>query len=344
MKILFTSHKFHPDIGGVESVSSILANALARSGHSVQLITQSIGDKELDTKEYSFRIIRKPSWGQLLSGYRWADLVFQNNLEIRQLWPNIFYRRPLIIALHTWLRTPNGERNLINHIKRLSLCLASTIISCSDAIRADSSLRSIVIGNPYRDDLFRINPRVPRKNSIVFLGRLVSDKGVDLLLRAYASVNRPDWPLTIIGSGPERSSLQKLAAALKIQNCVDFLGALQGEELVAILNEHELMVVPSLWCEPFGLVVLEGMACGCVVLASDGGGLPDAAGSAGLLFKRGDQADLSLKLEKLIQDSDLRSKLRSRAPAHLSQFCQDVISNRYTMEIENLFNGNHKNR
>ena len=336
MKILLSSHKFYPDIGGIESVSYILADAFIRAGHSVRVVTKSIGDSDYDIKSYPFEIVRNPSIRKLLSCYKWADLVFQNNLEVRQLWPQVIFQKPLVITLQTWIRKPNGQRGLINKFKCLTLRLASLIISCSEAIRMDSSQRSIVIGNPYRDDLFRIDPNSQRERSIVFLGRLVSDKGADLLLQAYASINRPDWPLTIIGDGPERSALENLAKLLKIQSSVTFLGPLQGKELVQELNKHEVMVVPSIWREPFGIVVLEGLACGCVILASNGGGLPDATGSAGLLFNRGDLSDLSLKLNELLLDDDLRLQKRSRAASHLAEFHQDFICNRYLKEIEKL--------
>jgi glycosyltransferase involved in cell wall biosynthesis len=105
---------------------------------------------------------------------------------------------------------------------------------------------------------------------------------------------------------------------------------------VQALNQHEIMVVPSRWREPFGLVALEGLACGCVVLASDGGGLPDAVGSAGLLFRRGEQADLQAQLGRLLSDSSLREQLRARGTGHLRAFQQEVVCNRYLSILEQV--------
>jgi glycosyltransferase involved in cell wall biosynthesis len=84
------------------------------------------------------------------------------------------------------------------------------------------------------------------------------------------------------------------------------------------------------------VVALEGLACGCVLLASDGGGLPDAVGPAGLLFQRGDLADLSRQLRTLIDNSALRSSLRRQAPAHLAQFQEQVVCARYLALLEGL--------
>jgi glycogen synthase len=336
MKILFTSHKFHPDIGGIESISFILAHYFVASGHSLRLVTQSIGDSKADLTLFPFLVLRRPSPQELLSSYSWADVVFQNNLEVRQLWVNLLTRKPLFIALHTWLRSVDGRRGITNILKQAALHSASRVVAVSESIRKDTFGNSIVIGNPYRSDLFRVLPDVVKKPAIVFLGRLVSDKGVDLLLRAYADLDKPLWPLSIIGTGPEQNLLEILAEELGIRNSVAFLGALQGEPLVRALNQHQLMVVPSRWQEPFGVVALEGIACGCIVLASDGGGLPEAVGPAGLLFKRGDQADLTAKLEFLIADGDMRSMLRSQAPGHLAKFQEDVVCNRYLNYLERL--------
>jgi glycosyltransferase involved in cell wall biosynthesis len=255
--------------------------------------------------------------------------VFQNNIEIRQLWPQLLFRRPLMIALHTWLRSPSGQRRVLDRLKQVLLVSANHVVSVSEAIRDDSFRDSIVIGNPYRSQMFRSVQGINRDKDIVFLGRLVSDKGVDILLRSFADLRSRQSRLTIIGSGPERNALHRLAAALQITSSVDFLGALQGEALLRELNRHKVMVVPSRWQEPFGVVVLEGLACGCVVLASDGGGLPDAVGPAGLLFRRGDQADLTRQLQLLLHDDALRARLRNQAPAHLNRFKEEQVCSRY---------------
>ena len=329
MNILFTSNRFFPDIGGIESISEILVRHFIEAGHSLRLITQSAGDTDEDRRTYPFPIIRQPSVPNLLASYRWAHVVFQNNIEIRQLWPQLLFRRPLMIALHTWLRSPSGQRRVLDRLKQVLLVSANHVVSVSEAIRDDSFRDSIVIGNPYRSQMFRSVQGINRDKDIVFLGRLVSDKGVDILLRSFADLRSRQSRLTIIGSGPERNALHRLAAALQITSSVDFLGALQGEALLRELNRHKVMVVPSRWQEPFGVVVLEGLACGCVVLASDGGGLPDAVGPAGLLFRRGDQADLTRQLQLLLHDDALRARLRNQAPAHLNRFKEEQVCSRY---------------
>lgn len=336
MKILFTSNRFHPDIGGIESISDILARSFVSAGHSLRLVTQTPGDPHEDLRLFPFPVLRRPSCRELLASYRWSDAVFQNNLELRQIWPLLKCRRPLLIALHTWIRSTTGQRALLHRFKRLVLHAANYVVAVSDAIRADSFPSATVIGNPYRSQLFRLLPDIAKDKGIVFLGRLVSDKGIDLLLQAFAQLRPPGWRLTIIGDGPERGPLERLTTELYISDSVKFSGALQGEPLVSELNRHELMVIPSRWREPFGLVALEGLACGCVVLASDGGGLPDAVGSAGLLFRRGDLADLTRRLRELTDNGDLRVQLRHQAPAHLVRFEEANVCSKYLELVESL--------
>jgi len=336
MKILFTSHRFHPDIGGIESISGILSRSFASAGYSVRLVTQTPGDLQEDLHLFPFPVLRRPSPQQLLGCYRWADIVFQNNLEVRKLWPAFFFRRPLMIGLQTWIRSVEGKRTAVSRFKQSAMRFATTVVACSDAIRADSFQRANVIGNPYSSQLFRVLPEIPRERAIVFLGRLVSDKGADLLLQAFAQLRPPGWRLTIIGDGPERRPLELLAKELGIFDSVNFSGVLQGEPLVRELNRYELMVIPSRWREPFGVVTLEGMACGCVVLASDGGGLPDAVGPAGLLFSRGSLTDLARRLQELTDNDDLRADLRHQAPAHLVRFEVANVCSQYLSLVEGL--------
>ncbi|MGB5135683.1 MAG: glycosyltransferase family 4 protein [Prochlorococcaceae cyanobacterium] len=336
MNILFTSNRFYPDIGGIESISGILAHHFVKAGHSLRLVTQSAGSADEDCATYPFPIVRRPRVAELLACYRWADVVFQNNIEIRALWPQLLVRRPLMIALHTWLRSAAGRRRAVDRFKQLLLGTANRVVSVSQAIRDDSFPGSTVIGNPYRSTMFCRVPGIEREKSIVYLGRLVSDKGVDLLLRSFADLRPPEWRLSIIGSGPERDALERLAVELRISPSVHFLGALQGDALVRELNRHELMVIPSRWREPFGVVALEGLACGCVLLASDGGGLPDAVGPAGLLFRRGDPADLTRQLHLLLHDGELRARLRSQAPAHLARFEEDQVCSHYLELLEGM--------
>ena len=192
-------------------------------------------------------------------------------------------------------------------------------ISVSHAIAADLGSPSTVVPNGYRAELFSENGATPRDRELLFVGRLVSDKGTDVLLRALARLaaegDRPG--LTIAGEGPERRGLEALARELGVGAQVRFDGALRDDELVRAYRTHLVLVVPSRYAEPFGIVALEGIACGCAVVGSERGGLAEAIGPCGLTFPNGDDAALADRLRSLLADAGLRASFAARRAAHL---------------------------
>lgn len=324
MKILFTSHRFYPDLGGIEVNSGILASYFVEQGHVVHLVTQTANE---GPDSFAFRVTRCPSAGELIALYRWADVVYQNNIELGALWPRLFIRKPTVISVRTWIRANDSRVRWVDRLKKWTLTKADAVIAISEAIRSDSFENAVVIGNPYRSSLFRVRPEIRRENSVAFLGRFVSDKGADLLIRAFAQIKGESSGLTLVGSGPEEQELRRLADSLGVY--VRFTGALQGEELVRELNRHKILAVPSRWAEPFGNVALEGLACGCIVVGSDTGGLPDAIGQAGLTFRSGECQDLTLKLGALLTDELFAKGFRSKARAHLLKHRAEFVANKY---------------
>ncbi len=329
MKILIMSYHFYPSIGGTELIAELLAKYFVSCAHSVRIVTQTELGVDKSDSNHGFTVLRKPSPLALISSFIWADAILQVTLGVRSLWPLLFVRKPLIVGLQTWIKTDLGKQSLTYYFKMLALRYAKHVVACSSAIKRATFKNALIIGNPYNNKTFCIYPEVVRSISIVFLGRLVKDKGADLLLRAYANSRIASCPLTIIGSGPELLQLQHLAEVLGISAFVSFLGPLSGRSLALELNRHEVMVVPSIWDEPFGIVALEGMACGCIVLSSDAGGLRDAVGNSGLFFKSSDVNDLSNKLSLLLEDDDLRCQLRSRAKKHLQAYQANVVGRQY---------------
>src|SRR5207253_1067709 len=110
---------------------------------------------------------------------------------------------------------------------------------------------------------------------------------------------------------------------------VNWAGQVVGRELVALLNQHQILVVPSRWEEPFGVVALEGIACGCVAIGSEGGGLKDAIGPCGATFPNGDSHALAAVLQRLLQNPRLRQAYRSKATEHLGRHSQASVAAAY---------------
>ncbi|MFM6370712.1 MAG: glycosyltransferase family 4 protein, partial [Dolichospermum sp.] len=285
MKILIYSPLFYPSIGGLETIISTLAHEFIYQGHEVKLISQT---PATDSKEFPFEIIRQPSIKQLLQLTNWCEIYFQGCVSLKGIWPLIFVYRPLVISHQTWYCRTDGSESWQDYLKKFITRFA-TNISVSHAIAKPLPVPSTVIPNSYRGDIFYEIPEIHRNQELVFLGRLVSDKGANLLLEALSQLKLTGLTpkLTIIGTGPEESKLIQQAKDLKINDQVTFAGVKLEHELTKLLNAHQIMVVPSLWNEPFGIVALEGIACGCVVVGSEGGGLKDAIGTCGVTFANG---------------------------------------------------------
>jgi glycosyltransferase involved in cell wall biosynthesis len=333
LKILLLTHKYYPELGGIEVNSEILAEAFHQAGHEVRVLTWT---KEVGDKTYPFPIIRVPSKLELFKQHNWADVVFENNPCLQLAWPAIFFRKASVIALNTWIDHNQGKLSLQSRVKKIWVKRADSVIAVSNTVKKQAWPAAIVIGNPYRVNLFKKLPGITRDRDFVFLGRLVSDKGADLainalhMLQSHTFNNKSgNYNLTIIGDGAERESLEKLAFTLGLHDNVKFTGMLTGQNLVECLNKHKILLVPSLWSEPFGNVALEGMACGCLPIVSDDSGLIDAVGNAGLTFKRGDVNSLTNAIISVLVDEHKGHELQNNSTEHLLAHDPQKVSSKY---------------
>ncbi|MEA5448116.1 glycosyltransferase [Leptolyngbya sp. CCNP1308] len=331
MKILLSTTYFYPSLGGSETDAEIFAREFVKLGHTVKVITQTIGNNFDDRgKAFPFEVVRQPSASQLLRLMHWSDVCFQNGIILKQVWALWLTQTPWVIRHQTWIQHPGQHPTWLIRLK-LRMVRLATSISISQSIADHLNYPSTLIPNPYREDLFRHLPEIPRFKELVFLGRLVSDKGLDLLLSAIANLkNNNLYPqLTIIGTGEDDEVLRQQAKKLQINEQIHFVGAKVGNELVQLLNEHQILVVPSRWHEPFGVVALEGIACGCVVIGSSGGGLKDAIGNCGTTFPNGDEASLRQVLYQLLTQPELLIHYRANAPSHLAKHQPTTVAQAY---------------
>ncbi len=322
--------RFYPSIGGIETVAYLLTREWQRAGEEV-IVASDVSCTAEQIRSFPFPVFYQPSPLKWLTLLRWCDVYLQFNVSLKATWPLLLIRRPLVVCHHGyyWL-TRNGERDWKERLK-IHIASGSSNIFASSAIAKEVGVRGMVIHDPYDDDLFRSDETAPRDTELAFVGRLVSDKGADQLLRAIARLkNRGLAPkLSIIGDGPERPQLEKLCSELDLSDQVRFLGAKSQSELSVLLRRHRILVVPSLWAEPFGVVALEGLASGCEVIVSDKGGLPEAAGSCGLTFPNGDVEALAEKLEMALADRNTASKPCGDVESHLAKHRPGFIAKRY---------------
>ena len=335
MRILISSHFFHPSIGGIEHVGLVLANEFSLAGHEVRVVTTT---RESDNEIFPFKVIRRPSIPQLVELVRWSEVFVHNNISLRTWWPLLLARRPWVIAHHTWIARTDSSLGLRDRLKHW-LTRFATNIAVSRSIARQLTVPSVIIDNPYRDDLFQRDRFAKRENDLIFVGRLVRDKGVDILLCALSLLRdrnvRPK--LTIVGQGPELRELQRAVEKLCLTGQMTFLGARTGKALVQVLNCHRVIVVPSRWQEPFGLVALEGIACGCRAIVANSGGLPEAAGPQAVVFEHERTVALAAAIEHTLnEDFDWENYWRL-TEEHLRPYQAKEVANRYLQVLTNAF-------
>ena len=208
MNILLCSVPFRPSVGGIETVSALLAECFHRMGHRVIVVTQTPGagpDAE------GFEVVRQPSAARMFELVRWAQVVFHNNISLKFAWPQWLLRRPWVVAHHTWIPTTGMAAGL----KRWAIRHASNI-AVSHAVAESLPVDCTIVPNPYADDVFVRVDNIERSRELVFVGRLVSDKGVDVLLDALGllATRGRRVGLTVIGEGPELPALRRQGAEL----------------------------------------------------------------------------------------------------------------------------------
>lgn len=166
--------------------------------------------------------------------------------------------------------------------------------------------------------------------TIGYAGRLVPEKGVDVLLRAVAQL--PDSArVHIVGSGPERNHLQRLAAQMGLRDRAPIDPLIPSTEMPGYFARLDCLVLPSRtrpnWKEQFGRVLIEAMACGVPVIGSTCGELPNVIGDAGLTFSEGDTDALAARLRELMTKPELRASLAAKGRARvLAQYTQKNIA------------------
>jgi glycosyltransferase involved in cell wall biosynthesis len=151
-----------------------------------------------------------------------------------------------------------------------------------------------------------------------FVGRLVEEKGVAVLLRAAGELHQRGYHfrLKIVGDGPERRALEEMAEQLKVAELTEFKGAVPHKLLSTVLAEVAAIVMPSTWEDVAPLVALEQMSQGRLLIVSDIGGLGETVNGFGLKFPAGDASGLASCMKQIIENPLLPSVMAESARGH----------------------------
>lgn len=253
----------------------------------------------------------------------WQAFLFARRLKARALffsWQNIARKYP---PPFSW-----GEKWILDNV---DYALMGTD-SAGDVWRKKGyrGLMSTVPQFGTDTELFHpTKPPASRPLTLGYIGRLVEEKGVHLLLEA-ASKLAGEWRVRIVGGGPLRDELALFSHELGIAERVDWVGQVPSTQMPAQYHEMDVLVLPSLtrpnWKEQFGRVLVEAMASGIPVIGSDSGAIPGVVGNAGLIVPENNIPELTTALEKM-QNADLRELFGVQGRKRvLKQFTHEQIA------------------
>ena len=365
MKILLYTRAFHPMVGGIETVTETMAGLLNKLGQECEVLTP-IENPEPDA--FNYKVHRKPGFLKTMKLVFNADLILSKGASLALVpyclllakpfvWIHSGYQASCVDGLG-WVDgvpaplTPRAS--LLFHYRRRGLLYAAKAafklylrrfacrhivdmnVAVSDWVAMRQPFKNqIRIHNPF--PIFRFSndapPAAGATYQFLYLGRLVSEKGVGTLIKAFGLMLHYNparqSQLLIIGEGSWRGQLESLAREVGVENNVVFAGRKTGRELMNLIQQCEIAIVPSEWEEPMGGVALELLAAGKPVIVSKNGGLAECVGDAALLFNNGDHAMLAVCMTRLLRDAKLRATLQENAKTQLKQFDPERLVAQY---------------
>jgi glycosyltransferase involved in cell wall biosynthesis len=327
-------------LANADSIHTIRwANALAERRAEVHLFTGHSFGAALSAAVHRHKLAIPAPWGYVLGA---RDL----RQRLNDVQPSLLHAhyasgygtlarlsafRPLVLSVwgsdvYDFPRTSRWHRRLIQSNLRFADTLCSTSRVMAEQCRTlCSELRDICV-TPFGVDVDNFRPtNRPAETKTITIGtvKTLSRKyGIDTLIQGFSACRRSlrkEQPviaerlrLRIVGGGPQRDTLEKLARDEDVRDVTTFAGAVPHHTIPQELNRLDIYVAVSrLDSESFGVAVVEASACGLPVVVSDVGGLPEVVvdGTTGFIVPRDDPRALADSLQQLLLNPDLRSAM-----------------------------------
>jgi len=346
MRILMVSDYFYPFLfGGGERRMYELAKRLARR-HEVHIITRRLADSARYEQHEGIHIhrifvpSRRITLESFINGLFFMLGVLFKSLRLGEFdvySPQQFFPlpptwvaskvrgRPTVATIHDvyasgWVQQYGFKGSLMALFENATLKLPyAKVVTVSNPSKEKlvasgiSGERIEVIPNGVDIAAFdEIKAKKSGRSRIIYLGRLIEYKHVDDLFVAFSKLDL-EAELYVVGEGPEKENLKELSRSLGIENRIFFAGFVDERRKIELLKSAQALVLPST-VEGFAIVLIEGMAAGTPVITADIPAVHVSVrdGETGLLFKPRDIKGLKTKLERLLRDKDLRSKLSQK--------------------------------
>ena len=375
MNVLVVSGMWPPDVGGPASHAPEVCDYLLERGHRVAAVTMA--DRPPATEAYPVRWASRRTplvWRHVVAARlvarlaRHADVVYSTGMVGRSSLGAALARKPIVLKLTS---DPVFERSLrwrlfgadlgafqharglrigvLRRARDLALDRATRVIIPSEALRELAlgwglpSEKVVVIPNPVsppelddREELRRRHGLEGR--TLVFAGRMVPQKAIHVALDAV--VRNPDVSLVLAGEGPYLERLRRLASSLPLDGRARFIGPQPRQAVFELLRAADAALLSSSW-ENFPHMVVEALAVGTPVLATDVGGVTEILrdGENGLLVPMNDAEALAAVIRRYFDDEPLQERLRAAAPGSVARFAPAGIYRRLEALLEEAASG-----
>lgn len=360
MKIAILVYLFPPKwLAGTEIATYNLADHLARRGHEVHVITSHDAGLPEFSDENGFYIYRI-EWPKI----RFIGMIIfwlKIYQKLRTIKPDVFHAQSVLSGIPAWaakkfLKIPYvvwGQGSDIYLPDRFTRLTSKFILQNADAVLAltqnmKQKMKQIydrdisIVPNGIDLEKFKI-PSESKKGrdakTIVFVGRLHPVKGVRYLLQAMKIVHAemPDAKLILVGDGEERENLESLTNSLGIRECVEFAGKVPHERIQDYMNQAEVFVLPSL-SEGFPVTILEAMACGLPIVATNVRGIPNIVeeGVNGYLVNVKSPDEMAERILFLLQNDEMRERMSANNREKVELFAWDKIAIRVEDEYQQV--------
>jgi glycosyltransferase involved in cell wall biosynthesis len=359
MKILQLGKYYPPFRGGIETVVKTLSEELTKLGDSVTVLCANDSFSTKIETQNQVRVIRLGRFFSLQSQPILISLAYQlwkhskRNSILHFHSPNplleffsLFIRGKKVVTYHADVVKQRNFLPLYRLLRKMFLRKADAIVVASEAMKNSEGMKGfspIVIPfgiSPLEDSVNVEKIREQFGNYILFVGRLVSYKGLPFLLEA---VQKTKSRLLIIGSGPEESSLKQKCKELDISNQVFFLADVHNDQLRSFYRASDFFVLPSVTnAEAYGMVLLEAMSCGKALISTNlktGVREVNEDGVTGLVVEPKNANALALAIDKLSKEKELKQKLENGALRKFQEkYSSELMATAYRKIYEQVLN------
>lgn len=360
MKIALLVSLFPPKwLAGTEIATYNLADHLAQRGHEVHVITSHDDGLPYLSEENGF-YIHRIAWSKIrLIGIVafWIKIC----LMIWKIKPDIFQCQSLLSGIPAWmtqkfLNIPYvvwGRGSDIYLPGRFTRITSKIILQNADAALALTEnmkqrmqeicdRRISVVPNGIDLERFKISSDGEtggNSKNIIFVGRLYPVKGVQYLIEAMAIIHRkmPNVKLIIVGDGVERSRLKELVKRLDLKGCIQFAGQIQQERIPLFMHQANIFAISS-FSEGFPVVLLEAMAAGLPIVATNVGGIPEIVEEEvnGYLVNTKSPDEIANKIQILLQNNEMREEISANNREKAKLYSWDKVALKVEKEYQRV--------